>query len=105
MMKILFILVALISNLHASSIRGKVTSPAACNSDLIMVWLGNVTDDFTERKLLMHTEVPNGGSFEFYVKPGEYEVRGSTKEGCGFIQKMKVAENESKNILVKLESK
>jgi hypothetical protein len=102
-MKYFLLLFFFISNLHASTIRGKVTALHRCNSKNIMVWLSTVSEDFTKRTLLVHTEVPNNGSFEFYVKPGDYEVRGTSSEGCGFIERVKVLENQKIRLEVKLQ--
>jgi hypothetical protein len=102
-MKYFLLLFFFISNLHASTIKGKVTAPHRCNSKNIMVWLSTVSDDFTKRTLLVHTEVPKNGSFEFYVKPGDYEVRGTSSEGCGFIERVKVLENQKISLKVKLQ--
>ncbi len=104
-MKYFLILYIFISNLHATTIRGKVTASQGCNSKNVMVWLSTVSDDFVQRTLLMHTEVPNNGSFEFYVKPGDYELRGTSSEGCGFIERVKVLENQKISLKVKLQDK
>jgi hypothetical protein len=104
-MKYFLILFISISHLQATTIRGKVTAPHGCNSKNVMVWLSTVSDDFAQRTLLMHTEVPNNGSFEFYVKPGHYEVRGTSSEGCGFIERVKVLENQKISVKVKLQDK
>lgn len=81
------------SGLWAQSltISGKVEAPATC-ADKAMIWLSLDKDQYQERLLLMHTEVPRGGSFSFYVKPGRYQVRGSDKLGCEFMQKVVVTD-------------
>lgn len=38
----------------------------------------------------MHTEVPIGGSFQFYVRPGNYQVRASDESGCEYMEKVSV---------------
>lgn len=69
-----------------------------------MVWLSLDKDDYKERLLLMHTEVPVGGSFQFYLKPGAYQVRASDEKGCEFFQRIRV--NDSlKDIKVKMVKK
>lgn len=55
-----------------------------------MVWLSLDKDDYKERLLLMHTEVPQGGTFRFHVRPGDYQIRASDKVGCEFLQKVSV---------------
>lgn len=56
-----------------------------------MVWLSLDKEPYKERLLLMHTEVPVGGSFQFYLKPGDYQLRASDEKGCEFLQKIKVS--------------
>lgn len=73
----------------ADSISGKVSTVEGC-SKKVMVWLSLDKEDYKERLLLMHTEVPVGGSFEFFVKPGKYQVRGSDEAGCEFLIKVEV---------------
>ena len=60
-----------------------------------MVWLSLDKDNYKERLLLLHTEVPVGGTFQFYLKPGDYQVRGSDQKGCEFFQRVKVGESVS----------
>ncbi|MFP5386432.1 MAG: hypothetical protein ACLGHN_10160 [Bacteriovoracia bacterium] len=72
---------------NEQSISGKVASVKGC-SDKVMVWLSLDKDNYKERLLLMHTEVPVGGSFKFYVRAGSYQVRASDKEGCEFFQRV-----------------
>jgi hypothetical protein len=67
-----------------------------------MVWLGTPHEDYQKRVLLMHTELPNNGTFEFYVKPGVYEVRATNNLGCGFLKTVTV-ENQALNLSVQLE--
>lgn len=55
-----------------------------------MVWLSLDKDTYKERLLLMHTEVPVGGTFQFYLKPGDYQLRASDAKGCEFFQRIKV---------------
>ncbi len=89
---LLLILLTLNNITLASSIRGVVEVIDSCKTDKVMVWLGTVHSDFLKRKLLMHTEVPVGGTFEFYVRPGNYEIRGSNELGCGHISEVKVTD-------------
>lgn len=72
-------------------VKGTVLSQKDCGST-VMVWLSLDKDNYKERLLLMHTEVPVGGSFQFYLKPGNYQVRASDEKGCDFLQKVKVSE-------------
>jgi hypothetical protein len=57
-----------------------------------MVWLSLDKDNYQERLLLMHTEVPNQGSFQFYLKPGAYQLRASNEQGCEFEKKITVGD-------------
>ena len=82
---VFFFLTSVVSSSH--SIKGKVQADTNCREGKVMVWLGTENQNFKERQLLMHTEVPVGGTFEFYVKNGEYEVRATNEKGCGFIKK------------------
>jgi hypothetical protein len=91
-MKMLFCLFILTITVSAETIKGKVSSPKGCSQD-VMVWLSLDKDNYKERLLLMHTEVPVGGSFQFYVKPGSYQVRASDKNGCEFFARLDVTKN------------
>ena len=75
-----------------SSLSGKVLLPEGC-SKKAMVWLSLDKENYQERLLLLHTEVPRGGTFRFYVKPGNYQIRASDEEGCEFLQKVHVQIN------------
>lgn len=70
---------------------GEVSSVKDCSKE-VMVWLSLDKDDYQERLLLMHTLVPVGGKFQFYLKPGSYQLRASDDQGCSFYQKIKVQE-------------
>lgn len=86
---------------YALSIKGVVHKTASCKkSKNAMVWLSKPALDYTDRKLLMHTEVPDGGSFEFYALPGEYELRGSDQHGCAYREIISV---KDKTIVTKVE--
>lgn len=74
---------------------GKVASPADC-SKKAMVWLSLDKEDYKERLLLMHTEVPVNGTFSFYVKPGKYQVRASDESGCEFFERVNVKNGDHK---------
>lgn len=87
----------------APGIKGRVVSPSGC-SKTAMVWVALDKDDYKDRLLLMHTEVPVGGSFQFYLKPGEYQVRASDEKGCEFLQLVKIQQFVS-NIQVKMVKK
>lgn len=76
------------------TISGKVTSLSEC-SGKVMVWLSLDKENYQERLLLMHTEVPVGGSFRFYVRPGSYQVRASDKSGCEYFEKLRVTEKDA----------
>lgn len=82
----------------ADSISGKVSTVEGC-SKKVMVWLSLDKEEYKERLLLMHTEVPAGGSFEFFVKPGKYQVRASDEAGCEYLRKVEVT---SKNAVVEV---
>lgn len=59
-------------------------------SKKVMVWLSLDKENYQERLLLMHTEVPVKGSFQFYVKPGDYQIRVSDEAGCEFSKKISI---------------
>lgn len=69
-----------------------------------MVWLSLDKENYKERLLLMHTEVPVGGTYKFYLKPGDYQVRGSDEKGCEFLKRITV-QNGEVNVAVNLEKK
>ncbi len=72
-----------------SSISGKVSLPEGC-AKKAMVWLSLDKENYQERLLLLHTEVPQSGTFRFYVKSGNYQIRASDEKGCEFLQKVQV---------------
>lgn len=75
----------------ADSISGKIASPEGC-SKKVMVWLSLDKENYKERLLLMHTEVPVNGTFKFFIKPGAYQVRASDEAGCEFLKRVNVKE-------------
>jgi hypothetical protein len=77
------------SALGATGIKGVVSSPEGCSSP-VMVWVSLDKEDYKERLLLMHTEVPVGGSFQFYLKPGNYQLRASDQKGCEYFKRILV---------------
>lgn len=87
----------------ADSISGRVGSTQGC-SKKVMVWLSLDKESYNDRLLLMHTEVPQGGSFKFFVKPGKYQVRASDEAGCEYLQKVSVTERNV-NLAVKMVKK
>lgn len=60
----------------------------------VMVWLSLDKDERAQRQLLLHTEVPVGGSFKFFTKPGHYQVRATDEAGCEFVGRVEVQEEE-----------
>jgi hypothetical protein len=86
-----------------TGVKGTVTSAKDC-SNRVMVWLSLDKEAYKERLLLMHTEVPVGGTFQFYLKPGDYQLRASDEKGCEFLQKIKVA-GKLTQVNVQLEKK
>ncbi len=104
MMKHLVTLIFLPSLVLAEThvISGKVLTDKGC-SNKAMVWLSLDKENYKERLLLMHTEVPIGGTFSFYVKPGEYQIRGSDESGCHYLQKLSLKDSRE-NVTVRLVS-
>lgn len=72
-----------------SGVKGKVFSLPAC-SDPVMVWVSLDKENYKERLLLLHSTVPVGGSFQFFLKPGAYQLRASDEKGCEFVQRIQV---------------
>jgi hypothetical protein len=94
------LVIGLISvNCFAMKIQGKVATSSACDPKKAMVWLSLDKDNYKERLLLMHTMVPIGGTFEFHVKPGKYQVRASDEKGC---EDYKQVEVSSKDVILSL---
>jgi hypothetical protein len=87
----------------ADSISGKVGATPGCGNK-VMVYLSLDKENYKERLLLMHTEVPQNGTFKFFVKPGNYQVRAGDKEGCEFFQKVAVKERNV-DLVVKMVKK
>lgn len=79
----------------ASVLSGKVAGTTGC-SKKAMVWLSLDKEDYKERLLLMHTEVPQEGTFSFYVKPGNYQIRASDESGCEFFERVSIKTAEHK---------
>ena len=105
-MNFLLILLMMTSGLAlsiADSISGKVASPQGC-SKKVMVWLSLDKENYKERLLLMHTEVPVNGTFKFFVKPGAYQVRASDEAGCEFVKRVNVKERNL-NVEIKMVKK
>lgn len=75
----------------ADSISGKLEETKGC-SKKAMVWLSLDKENYQERLLLMHTEIPQNGTFKFYVKPGKYQVRASDEAGCELVRKVEIKE-------------
>lgn len=92
-MKVFLILFTLFSYSFgfASGIKGKVISLKDCSSS-VMVWVSLDKENYQERLLLMHSEVPVGGSFQFYLKPGAYQVRASDQKGCDYLERITIDE-------------
>ena len=70
----------------------------------VMVWLSLDKENYQDRLLLIHTEVPAGGSFKLYTKPGRYQLRASDNVGCEFTKKFELKDESLKQV-VKLEKK
>jgi hypothetical protein len=104
-MKVFLILFTLFSYSigFASGIKGKVVSLKDCSSS-VMVWVSLDKENYHERLLLMHSEVPVGGSFQFYLKPGAYQVRASDQKGCDYLDHITVSE-AVRNIEIKMVKK
>ena len=66
------------------SIQGKVQFSEKClgKKDEAMVWLSKDHSEYKKKTLLLHTMVPKGGDFSFFVKPGDYLIRVTNKTGC-----------------------
>lgn len=104
-MKVIYFIFAVLlsSNAFALQING-VFKGSECKTKKAMVWLSLNKPEFKHKTLLMHTMVPLGGDFSFYVKPGDYEVTASDKKGCSTTQKF-IIKKDSKNLVLKLEEK
>ena len=76
----------------SAGVMGKVEQTKGC-ADKVMVWLSLDKEDYQERLLLLHTEVPVGGTFQFYLRPGNYQVRASDQEGCEFFKSVEVKDS------------
>ena len=76
-----------------STISGKFEATPGC-SKKAMIWLSLDKENYSERMLLMHTEVPHGGTFRFFVKSGNYQVRGSDEAGCEFMKRITVRDRD-----------
>lgn len=103
-MKVLFILLfSQLAFAKTAIVKGKVESVTGC-SDKAMVWISLDKEEYKERLLLMHSEVPVGGTFQVHLVPGKYQLRASDKLGCETFRRIQVKEGEQ-NINLKLEKK
>ena len=85
-----------------AGIVGQVETTAGCSAKNAMVWLSLDKENYKERLLLMHTAVPVRGKFQFYLKPGSYQLRASDEEGCEFLSKVSVSrEIETVNVTLR----
>lgn len=91
-------------NSYAMKIQGKVSTSSSCDPKKAMIWLSLDKDNYQERLLLMHTMVPIGGTFEFHVKEGKYQVRASDEKGCEDLHKIEILKKD-KIIDIKLGEK
>jgi hypothetical protein len=92
MIKLLFTLLIMTQAFaDETGVTGSVRSPKECTGP-VMVWLSLDKDNYQERLLLMHTQVPAQGSFQFYLKPGPYQLRASNEQGCEFEKRITVGE-------------
>lgn len=66
---LIIFLLTFVTNVFALQINGVVKS-TTCKTDKVMIWLALDKADFKHKTVLMHTMVPIGGDFSFYVKPG-----------------------------------
>lgn len=104
-MKVLIVLLFLSQSVFAKTaiVKGRVESVTGC-SDKVMVWVSLDKEEYKERLLLMHSEVPVGGTFQLHLLPGNYQLRASDKLGCETFKRIQVKEGEQ-NIPLKLEKK
>ena len=84
----------------ALGIRGRVEVEESCRAGKTMVWLSKNEAEFAKKELLLHTAVPERGTFEFYVLPGDYLVVVSNEKGCAEERAVRVGE---KDILLELQ--
>lgn len=103
-MRLLLSMMIFMSLAHASvGVKGKLVSPSTCSQEA-MVWLALDKENYKDKLLLMHTLVPAGGTFQFYLKPGDYELRASDSLGCEFLTKLKV-KNSVSQVTIKMVKK
>jgi hypothetical protein len=95
---ILFFALFPIAVLADSIISGVVGASSACLKDRTAhIFLSE------DRKLVYHNDIPLGGTFEFHVVPGSYEVFAETKKKCYFRQPVTISKiNESIKVPVKV---
>lgn len=85
------------------SLSGKIEVNSGCSKS-VMAWLSLDKENYKERLLLMHTEVPQGGTFRFYVKPGFYQIRVTDEESCEFFTKVEIKKKDIE-LIVKMVKK
>ncbi len=84
----------------ALGIRGRVQVDESCRAGKTMVWLSKNESEFAKKELLLHTAVPERGTFEFYVLPGDYLVAVSNEKGCSEQRAVRVGD---KDVLLELQ--
>lgn len=85
-------------------IQGRVELEPDCQ-DQAMVWLSHKTQEEQEKgdELLLHTLVPDKGSYAFSVKPGLYDVWASSPQGCeAQFQEVKVERGQNFELNIRL---
>jgi len=90
---LIFILLIFSAPSWALKINGKFLE-STCSTNKAMIWLSTDSESYKDRKLLLHTLVPLGGTFSFYVRPGDYQVRGSDEKGCESFAKISIKDTD-----------
>jgi hypothetical protein len=98
---LIFVIVGLlnVANLQAQelSLTGKVETQVGC-AEKVMVWLSLDREDFQEKLLLLHTQVPVGGTYQFFLKPGKYLLAASDEVGCEFSKKIEIPVSSNNSV-------
>ncbi len=79
----------------ASALQGKLLANKKCLGPAV-IWVSKSSE------ILYQIESPIGGSFEFHLMPGEYDIASTTNNGCQVKKSFSVKKDEVKEIEIKL---
>jgi hypothetical protein len=89
-----------ISTEQVARVWGTLIPDKTCEDHDHMVWISSASNHFSGRQLYYHAHVPKGGSFEFHLNPGVYEISSTSENSCIDEKKIELKVGEAKNIVL-----